>query len=234
MSLNTANTPDGAGVLIFNGEAILLFVRDVTVQFSKNPNQLVSGKKVGLLYLTSHRIIFMPNDKTDNMKSFEMPFGCMDDVNLEQPIFGANYLRGMVRAIPGSNLAGEIKWSLTFSKGGCIEFGMALLNAVKMAEQRRPENAPPPYAPPSGSFYAAPPDYFEPEGDEATPFLSTRQTHAERPDNVFMQEAPPPYPGMGAERMPVATEELRRAGASITNAPPSYEQSAGELRQRRT
>ncbi|CAJ0570300.1 unnamed protein product, partial [Mesorhabditis spiculigera] len=231
MSLNTANTPDGGGVLIFNGEAILLFVRDVTMQFKKNTNQHVSGKKVGLLYLSSHRIIFMPNDKRDEMKSFEMPFGCMDDVHLQQPIFGANYLQGRVRGMPGSNIHGEIEWYLTFSKGGCIEFGMALLKAVDMAARLRPENAPPPYAPPTGNYYAAPPDYFEPDGDEATPFLGTRQTHSDRPDNVFMQEAPPPYPGMGAERQPVATEELVPAGASM--APPPYEQNGNELRQRR-
>uniref|UniRef100_A0A0K0DNH2 MPN domain-containing protein n=1 Tax=Angiostrongylus cantonensis TaxID=6313 RepID=A0A0K0DNH2_ANGCA len=171
MSINTANTPNGRGVLIYNGEVILVFARDVVMTVEKNSNQGLEGKYNGLLYLTSHRVIFMP-DTPKHFVSFEMPFSSMQDVHLEQPIFGANYLRGITTAIPGSQLYGEVPWRLTFNKGGCIDFGRTLLEAVDRAERFRPSNAPPPYAPPQGYFYAAPPDYYAPSVDGKHSFES--------------------------------------------------------------
>ncbi|VDL65648.1 unnamed protein product [Nippostrongylus brasiliensis] len=161
MSVNTANTPDGRGVLIFNGEVILVFGQGVVMTIGKNNNENLDGKFHGSVYLTSHRVIFMPEDGR-TFRSFEMPFSSMQDVHLEQPIFGANYLKGIALAMPGSNISGEIPWRLTFNKGGCIDFGRCLLEAVDRAERFRPRNAPPAYAPPRGDFYAAPPDYYAP------------------------------------------------------------------------
>ena len=40
MSVNTANTPDGHGVLIYNGEVILVFSRGVVMTIEKNDNQV--------------------------------------------------------------------------------------------------------------------------------------------------------------------------------------------------
>lgn len=48
---------------------------------------------------------------------------------------GANYLKGVALAMPGSQLSGEIPWRLTFNKGGCIDFGRCLLEAVDRAER---------------------------------------------------------------------------------------------------
>ncbi|KIH61837.1 dynamin family protein [Ancylostoma duodenale] len=132
--------------------------------FLEKTIQNLEGKFNGTLYLTSHRVIFMP-DGPQVFRSFEMPFSSMQDVHLEQPIFGANYLRGIAIAIPGSQLYGEVPWRLTFNKGGCIDFGQTLLEAVDRASRFRPSNAPPPYAPPRGDFYAAPPDYYAPSQD---------------------------------------------------------------------
>lgn len=64
--------------------------------------------------------------------SFCMPFHCIRDVKLEQPVFGANYLKGIVLAQPGGNWTGDAVFKLTFNQGGCIEFGEALLNAVSL------------------------------------------------------------------------------------------------------
>ncbi|KHJ79073.1 GRAM domain protein [Oesophagostomum dentatum] len=134
MSVNTANTPDGHGVLIYNGEVILVFARGVVMTIEENDNQNLQGKYDGALYLTSHRVIFMP-EENQMFRSFEMPFSSMQDVHLEQPIFGANYLRGIAVAIPGSQLYGEVPWRLTFNKGGCIDFGKTLLEAVDRASR---------------------------------------------------------------------------------------------------
>lgn len=122
---------------------------------------------------------------------------------------GANYMKGIANAMAGSPIAGQITWSLTFSSGGCIDFGQALLSAVEMAGRfahsfvvssinkfrMRPNNAPPAYAPPVGSFYAAPPAYYQPTNGGS--FQAPTQVFPDRPDpnSVFVNEAPPPYTG---------------------------------------
>uniref|UniRef100_A0A0M3I3B0 GRAM domain-containing protein n=1 Tax=Ascaris lumbricoides TaxID=6252 RepID=A0A0M3I3B0_ASCLU len=144
MSVNTANTPDGRGVLIYNGEMILLYTKEVVLHFANEPDQVFKGKKVGSLYLTSHRVIFV-NHNNEALRSFSMPFHCMRAVKLEQPVFGANYLKGVTLAQPGGNWSGEVTWKLSFNKGGCIDFGQALLKAADMAGNVFMYEAPPPY-----------------------------------------------------------------------------------------
>lgn len=88
-----------------------------------------------------------------------MPFHCIRDVKLEQPILGANYLQvcytpevqkhvehrldknavlkgiglqGIVLAQPGGNWEGDGTFKMSFGKGGCIDFGQGLLKAVHM------------------------------------------------------------------------------------------------------
>ncbi|KAF8362553.1 hypothetical protein PRIPAC_89476 [Pristionchus pacificus] len=245
MSVNTANTPDGDGVLIYNGEVIHVFTPSISFTFEKNENEGLLGKMEGQLFLTSHRIIFRPMPPKAGVITFEMPFHALDKVRLEQPIFGANYIHGFVQAAPGSNIRGDVPFRMTFSRGGCVEFGLMLLQAVDAAERMtRPQSAPPPYAPPAGAYYAAPPDYYTPSapGAAAGGGGGQQQQHvlqnappvfSERPpaDAIFMAEAPPPYPGVGEERAPQPTEELRRAGESA--APPPYSAASDGLRQRR-
>ena len=67
-----------------------------------------------------------------NLRSFNMPFFCMRNVKLEQPLFGANYMKGTSLAQDGGNFQGDVVWKMTFPKGGCIEFGQALLRATDM------------------------------------------------------------------------------------------------------
>lgn len=53
-------------------------------------------------------------------------------MELEQPVFGANYIKGKVRAQPNGNWLGEAKFKLIFKKGGAIDFGQAMLRAASM------------------------------------------------------------------------------------------------------
>ncbi|CAI5442289.1 unnamed protein product [Caenorhabditis angaria] len=231
MSINTANTPDGQGVLLFNGETIVIFAQGVEMTLGASDNLNLAGRRTGTLYLTSHRIIFMP-DVVEFLKSFEIPFNNMQDVHLEQPIFGANYLRGIASAVQGGTMQGEVKWRMTFNRGGCIEFGQALLIAVERAQQMRPANAPPPYSPPQGAYYSAPPAYYQPAtGQDSNGYNPPTDSFPDQPNpsRVFISGAPPPYPGIGPERPPQPTEELRVAGQF--EAPPAYE--GAEVRQRR-
>lgn len=55
-------------------------------------------------------------------------------MEIEQPVFGANYIKGKVRAQPNGNWVGEAKFKLTFKSGGAIEFGQAMLKAAYLGE----------------------------------------------------------------------------------------------------
>jgi len=94
----------------------------------------MKGNKVGKLFLTTHRAIFLNGDSKDKFQSFSFPFVTMSEVELEQPMFGANFIKGKVRAQANGNWVGEAKFKLHFKHGGAIDFGQALLKAAHMGE----------------------------------------------------------------------------------------------------
>ena len=146
MALNTAHA--NGGVLIHAGESILLFCDNVQMEFAGQDGVEFKGEKKGRLYLTTHRMIFNNKKQDDPMVSFSFPFVTLKDVELEQPIFGANYIKGKVRAQPGGNFTGEAKFKLHFKSGGAIDFGQAMLKAAQMASRNYNGNdLPPPYTP---------------------------------------------------------------------------------------
>lgn len=69
-----------------------------------------------------------------------------------QPVFGANYIKGKIRAQPNGNFTGETKFKMSFKSGGCIDFGQALLRAASMAQRNSNGMAPPPYEPPGNNW----------------------------------------------------------------------------------
>ncbi|KAE9554294.1 hypothetical protein FO519_002465 [Halicephalobus sp. NKZ332] len=193
MSVNTSHTPDGRGVLLFQGEAILIYCKGVDVLFEANPNPVFDKKTLhGSLYLTTHRVIFM-NNGGGNLRSFNMPFFCMRNVKLEQPLFGANYMKGTSLAQDGGNFQGDVIWKMTFPKGGCIEFGQALLRATDMAAHARPFNAPPPYVPQNGGYHHVPPPCYTPNNPE---FQRAANAFRDAPTDVYVYDSPPPYSGI--------------------------------------
>jgi hypothetical protein len=198
MSLNTSHSPTGQGVLIYNGELILVYAKEVHLNFDAN-DPVFKGTKKGALYLTTHRIIFVNKDGKDRFMSFCMPFHCIRDVKLEQPVFGANYLKGIVLAQPGGNWTGDAVFKLTFNQGGCIEFGEALLNAVSLAGRYQAYVSPPPYAPPACGMFSAPPAYYMAQGGQCYGLNVPNQAFPDAPPigSVYMFESPPPYTGIG-------------------------------------
>ncbi len=81
------------------------------------------------------QIIFTNKEVRDRLQSFCMPFHCLRDVKLEQPVFGANYLKGVCLSQPGGNWDGQTVFDLTFNQGGCIDFGKALLRAADLGTE---------------------------------------------------------------------------------------------------
>lgn len=193
MSLNTAHAH--GGVLIYAGERILLYCDGVEMGFDGYKLPHFKGNKKGRLYLTTHRVIFNNNNSSDMLKSFSIPFFCLREVELEQPIFGANFIKGKVHGEKGVNWEGVVKFKLWFNHGGAIEFGQAMLRAGQLASRNRVQQ-PPPYMPPQGNVYQAPPPaYSPPQGNYEWVPYQTFPT-APPPEYVYMTEAPPPYPGV--------------------------------------
>jgi len=217
MALNTAHA--NGGVLIHAGESILLFCDNVTMEFSGQDGPEFKGEKKGRLYLTTHRMIFNnKNHANDAMKSFSFPFVALKDVELEQPIFGANYIKGKVRAQPGGNFTGEAKFKLHFKSGGAIDFGQAMLKAAQMAGRNynAAMDAPPPYTPPTNGWYAAPPPAYSANPAGYGGWVPPTHVFPEQPpaNSVYMTDLPPPYPGINGNNGYSPAQPQQQNGAS--------------------
>jgi len=197
MSINTAHAQGGC--LIYAGENILIYYDGIEMTF-EGPKECVpmKGTKKGRLYLTTHRVIFNSKSACDSMQSFSLPFLLMREVELKQPIFGSNYIKGRVLAEPQANWQGEAEFKMHFTHGGAIEFGKAMLTAAQMASRNRPAN-PPPYGPPPpmNSYPPAPPPAYQMPANSHYAWVPY-QTFPNAPpaQSVYMHEAPPPYPGV--------------------------------------
>ena len=80
----------------------------------------------------------------------------MFDLSLEQPVFGANFIKGKVRPESQPDSPQGITFKLKFSNGGAIEFGQAMDNAAKQASvnaRNMQFQPPPPYTANAGQFY---------------------------------------------------------------------------------
>ncbi|UYV79605.1 WBP2 [Cordylochernes scorpioides] len=181
---------------------ILLFCDGVELSFDGHDAKQYQGTKKGKIYLTTHRMIFINHQLRDPLQSFSTPFMNITSVELEQPVFGANYIKGKVKAQEGGNWTGSASFKLKFMKGGAIEFGQAMLQAAKMASRYMPPQ-PPPYSPyPNQYFPAAPPVYTPPpQGYQG--FVIPTQVFPDQPpaNTVYMYNAPPPYPGISSPPM---------------------------------
>lgn len=199
MSLNTAHA--SGGVLIHSGECILLFCDNVTMEFHGQDQAEFLGNKRGRLYLTTHRMIFNAKDAKERMQSFSFPFITISEVELEQPMFSANYLQGKCRAQPNGNWVGECKFKLYFKSGGAIEFGQAMLRAAAMAQRNGPDiDSPPPYTPPASGWHAAPPPAYQAPPTGYYGWMPPTNVFPDVPpaNSVFMTDMPPPYPGINS------------------------------------
>ena len=47
-------------------------------------------------------------------------------------MFGANFIKGKVRAQPNESWVGELKFKLNFKHGGAIEYGQAMMKATSL------------------------------------------------------------------------------------------------------
>ncbi|SCN61636.1 conserved Plasmodium protein, unknown function [Plasmodium chabaudi chabaudi] len=99
-------------------------------------------KEEGTLFLTSIRLVFIKNEKSRtniNFTGAELPLTLIDDVNFEQPVFGLNYLSGIVRPLvehPNSLLS-PCKWNLFFLNGQCSNFLKYFFKVYEAAKKNK-------------------------------------------------------------------------------------------------
>nr|CAG4644991.1 EOG090X0ADZ [Leptodora kindtii] len=201
MSLNTAHANNG--VLIYSGECILLYCDNVSLEFNGQDRAEFRGSKQGRLYLTTHRMIFNNKNAKDPLISFSFPFSTLKDIELEQPMFGANYIKGKVRAQPNGGWVGEVKLKLFFKHGGAIEYGQAMLQAALMVKRQYPQtnyDSPPPYQPPARHWQNAPPPAYSAPSAGYYGWVPPTHVFPDAPPvgGVYMMEMPPPYPGLNS------------------------------------
>eukprot|EP00073_Rattus_norvegicus_P048513 XP_017450758.1 PREDICTED: postacrosomal sheath WW domain-binding protein isoform X3 [Rattus norvegicus] len=127
--------------LIVTAESVLKKCSDVDLSFPqpRPGSNLFSGTKRGTVFLTSYRVIFVTSrSDNDPMLSFMMPFHLMNNCTIEQPIFGANYIKGTIQAAPDGGWEGSATFKIVFRKGGAIDFAQLMAKAASAAAQGVP------------------------------------------------------------------------------------------------
>ncbi|XP_062057855.1 postacrosomal sheath WW domain-binding protein [Lepus europaeus] len=141
MAVNQSHSEDRRGPLIPYGESLLEQCPDVHLSFPQQPqgSSLFSGTKIGTLFLTSYRVIFLTSHSVrDPMFSFMMPFDLMKSCTIEQPVFGANYIKGTIHAAPDGGWEGQATFKLVFRAGGAIHFAQLMMQAASAAARGAP------------------------------------------------------------------------------------------------
>jgi len=204
MSVNNSHYGTN-GVLLYNGEIILIYYDGVELALEPDSTiPIMKGHKKGRIYLTSHRVIFVNKNLRDELLSFSMPFMHMRSLEIEQPVFGANYLKGEVKSEgAASRWSGTAKFKLWFNNGGAIEFGQCLMNAGRLANEARVAQQFTQQQVFGGDIYPAPPPaYSALSGNNNAYGWVPMDRFPDRPqgESVFMYEQPPPYTGIFKEQ----------------------------------
>eukprot|EP00794_Sanderia_malayensis_P008827 gene8827-9772_t len=152
----------------------------------------LKGSMRGDLFLTSSKIIFV-NKANNGNSSFSMEFRSVKNVDVKQPIFGANALTGYVNAEQGGGWDGSANFRVEFKTGGAIEFAERLKHVAGQA--RSGHYQPPMQAgyyppPPLGGYYYAP--YNTAYGASQQPNQGPQAAYA---PPFQGHGAPPPYSG---------------------------------------
>lgn len=212
MALNRNHSQNG-GVLVNNGESILRECKNVELSFSDvtSKTMLLEGSKKGNVYLTPYRLLFVSSKNTDGLRSAMFPYYKMKGCSIEQPVFGANYIKGTVSAEPDGGWEGHANFKMSFPSGGAIELGQHLFKLATNASRAKPaQNGAAAYGYPSPGnmgYGPPPPAYPYPGPPAANGFYQPPPPTADNmaypypppAPGVFPSGydymAPPPYPG---------------------------------------
>ncbi|XP_059107272.1 WW domain-binding protein 2-like isoform X1 [Peromyscus eremicus] len=233
MALNKNHSGRG-GVIVNTSESILRSYDHVELTFNdmKNVPEAFKGTKKGIVYLTSYltpyRVIFLSKGK-GAMQSFMMPFYLMKVCEIIQPVFGADFIKGTVKAEAGGSWEGSASYKLTFTAGAAIEFGQRVLQVASQASRSEAPNGACgyPYMP-SGAYvfpspvangmYPCPPGYPypppPPEFYPGPPMMDGAMGSVQPPPPPYPGPREPPVRGPSAPSTPAAEAKATEPAAS--------------------
>ncbi|XP_038676753.1 WW domain-binding protein 2-like isoform X1 [Scyliorhinus canicula] len=256
MALNTVGSQNGMPILQ-NPERVLLSFNNVQLTFKdiKPTPDALKGKKIGMVFLTPHRVLFIPKDQSKAMKSFSMPFGLMEGCSIEQGILVANYIKGKIHAQPAGGWEGTATFKLAFFSGGAIDFGKAMINVATHALRSGSAYNPVVYVYQSGSFmparrnnyyrsadpvvyqgqqqqFAYVPGQPPPAGGYYAPVPPTYAPHGPPPASQFSSMQPPsnvPQAGTSAGYYPSAPSVFANYSSPLNSPDQPIPSTAGTL-----
>ncbi|KEG02433.1 hypothetical protein YYE_02261 [Plasmodium vinckei vinckei] len=141
MALNPATIRGQEYVFPSNKGSEITYLRRENVKLKLYlPDRTI--KEEGTLFLTSIRLVFIKNEKSRtniNFTGAEFPLVLVDDVNFEQPVFGLNYLSGIVRPLMDhpNSLSSPCKWNIFFLNGQCSNFLNYFFKAYEAAKKNK-------------------------------------------------------------------------------------------------
>ncbi|XP_038067176.1 WW domain-binding protein 2-like [Patiria miniata] len=214
MALNTAHSDSiRNGLVLYNGERILQEQDKVDLSFEITPkHEAFKGTKEGTVFLTNQRVIFLSKSKGgDPMKSFSMPFYYMKNVDIKQPLFGANAITGVIKSQPGGGWETHSKaeFKIVFKSGGAIELGQLLLRVATQAPKVQPPRpGEPPKPQPSAGYTAGYPAPM-PGAQYPPPMMGGyaypgQTVYPEYPPGAQPSDQPPPYSSVYTDASPSA------------------------------
>ncbi|RMZ85002.1 hypothetical protein DV738_g290, partial [Chaetothyriales sp. CBS 135597] len=149
MSINWVMTHDRDGFVRLPKEDIIWQSSSTRTSFSlstpraypgTNPLSIKSDN--GTLYLTNHRIVYLPATPTEAFKSFSASHLNLHDSHLILPWFGPNAWQALVEPVPGGNIPNNhhVELKFTFKDGGAPDFNVKF-EGIKERLQQAVENA---------------------------------------------------------------------------------------------
>ncbi|XP_028415921.1 WW domain-binding protein 2-like [Dendronephthya gigantea] len=154
MAVNQTKSQNGQ--LFLTNDFVISDKNGVEFSFEKSANLpgYLLASRTGRLILTGQKVIFVNAKATDQCQTITMAFHYIRNLEIKQPIFGANYLQADITAEPGAGWQGDAVFKVVFSKGGAIEFAEAFQRAVRNA---RAGHHPAMQQPPMNGHYFIPP-----------------------------------------------------------------------------
>ncbi|CAG9477458.1 unnamed protein product [Plasmodium vivax] len=103
-------------------------------------------KEDGMIFLTSIRLVFIKSERSRtnaNFISVEFPLNLIEKPKFEQPVFGLNYLSGVVKPLVDhpNSLKSPCKWNIVFLNGQCSSFLNYFFKVYDAAKKNRPLGA---------------------------------------------------------------------------------------------
>merc|ERR1719329_295733 len=129
MALNPPISNDGQPLRLPNEH---VYLETTGIDFQVTIESIGKFKGKGRMVITSKRIVLINDrgNKSDQLKSFDLPLVLLFKVKFEQPIFGFNYYTGMCKPLPESSLTSYPVFKIWFMYGGADAFLKCMSSAL--------------------------------------------------------------------------------------------------------